>query len=84
MNQLAIAVRAVQGGWAVSSHLIDGPMMFLSGARAERHARRLGVAAAAAGRDVEIAVHDRQDTLVAAIRLSARAPAASAQVTTAL
>lgn len=69
MNRLDIAVKAVQGGWAVSSRVVDGPLMFLSGARAERQACQLGRAAAAAGRDVEIAVHDRQNVLIAAIRL---------------
>jgi hypothetical protein len=83
MDPVAIKVRAVQGGWTVESGLLGAPLMFLSGARAERQAHRLAQALSRIGRDVQVAVHDRLDALIAQIELRAAAPApANEPVTT--
>jgi hypothetical protein len=83
MDPVAIKVRAVQGGWTVESGLLGAPLMFLSGARAERQAHRLAQALSRIGRDVQVAVHDRLDALIAQIELRAAAPApANGPVTT--
>lgn len=69
MNPVSITVRAVQGGWTVETVLLPAPLMFLSGARAERQAHRLAQAAARLGRDVQVAIHDKMNALVALIEL---------------
>jgi len=75
INPIMITVRAVQGGWTVESALLGAPLMFLSGGRAERQAQRLAEAAIRLGRDVQVAVHDKLDALVALIDLPATEPA---------
>jgi hypothetical protein len=74
MEQLVISVKAAPGGWVVSSSVLAAPLMFLSGARAERQAQCLGHALALTGRRVEIAIYDRQDSLVAAKELAPSHP----------
>jgi hypothetical protein len=76
MDPVAITVRAVQGGWTVESVLLAAPLMFLSGARAERQAHRLAQAAIDLGRDVRLAVHDKVDALIALIDMPAATAAA--------
>jgi hypothetical protein len=75
MDPVSIKVRAVQGGWTVESGLLGAPLMFLSGARAERQAHRLAQAVSRLGRDVQVAVHDKVDALIARIDVRAAAPA---------
>jgi len=69
MNPIVISVRAAAGGWAVECGLIAGPLMFASGACAEREARLLARAATRVGRCVELAIHDREGSLVARVEL---------------
>lgn len=76
MDPVAITVRAVQGGWTVESVLLGAPLMFLSGARAERQAHRLAQTAIQLGRDVRLAVHDKVDALIALIDMPARSATA--------
>lgn len=47
------------------------PLMFPSGATAERAARRLAACLASLGDDVRVEIHDNRDTLVAHIRVFA-------------
>jgi hypothetical protein len=62
-----ITVRPVGGGWCVACEA-TGELMFLSGARAEEKARALARCFAALGSDVQLAVHDLRDQLVATRR----------------
>jgi hypothetical protein len=62
-----ITVRPVSGGWCVACEL-TGQLMFLSGARAEEKARSLALLLSGLGSDVQLAVHDRRDELVATRR----------------
>lgn len=54
-----ISVVPADGGWAVQCEAIENPMMFRSGARAERAAARLAQALAARGEPVDVRVHLR-------------------------
>jgi hypothetical protein len=74
MDPVAITVRAVQGGWTVDSVLLGAPLMFLSGARAERQAHRLAQALSRLGRDASVAIHDKVGALIAQIELRAAVP----------
>jgi hypothetical protein len=69
-----ITVRPVSGGWCVSCGS-TGDLMFLSGARAEEKARALARCFADLGSDVQLAVHDLRDQLVATRRYFGDAPA---------
>jgi hypothetical protein len=60
-----ISVHAAEGGWSVRSSEIDNEMMFLSGAKAEKAARRLGEQLAADGRTAEIRIFLRDGTQAA-------------------
>jgi hypothetical protein len=63
-----IAVAPVEGGWSL---ICDGalePMLFLSGGRAEAHARALAHRLAEAGGEVHVTVHDRSRALVGSMR----------------
>jgi hypothetical protein len=71
MDRRVIVVRAAPGGWQVASDLFEGPLIFASGGGAEREATRLGQAAAEAGHDVSVLVHDLSDRLVACIEVPA-------------
>lgn len=51
-----ITVIPAEGGWAVRSGGFANDMMFLSGAKAERAARRLAEAMAASGEAAEIKI----------------------------
>lgn len=67
MKRCVVSVRAVPGGWSVSSDSLAGPLMFLSGGRAEREAHRLSEALARSGAAVETSVYDRAGGLLAQI-----------------
>jgi hypothetical protein len=54
-----ISVVPADGGWAVRCEAIANPLMFTSGARAERAAGRLAQALAQRGEAVAIKVHMR-------------------------
>ena len=54
------------GGWSVAWDGMSQPMLFLSGARAESHARALAGRLSQAGEDVELTVRDRAQVLVGA------------------
>lgn len=58
-----ISVNAAEGGWSVRSSTADNEMMFLSGAKAEFAARRLGEKLAAEGQAAEICIFLRDGTL---------------------
>ena len=60
-----ISVHAAEGGWSVRSSEVDNEMMFLSGAKAEQAARRLGEKLAADGRAAEIRIFLRDGTQAA-------------------
>lgn len=59
-----ITVKPVQGGWTVEAGLSAYPLVFLSGAKAERTARRLAQLVAAQGDDAEVRIHDRRSAPV--------------------
>lgn len=61
--QRIVLVTPVAEGWAVSAPDIE-PLVFRSGARAERHARALAAGLAQAGEAVQVRVLDRSRTLV--------------------
>jgi hypothetical protein len=64
-QQYSIVVGPVEGGgWALDCDAIRAPMMFLSGARAEAHARALALRLSQAGDDVELTVRDRACVVV--------------------
>jgi len=52
-----VFVVPAESGWAVRSQAIENEMLFRSGARAERAARRLAHALAARGEYVELSIH---------------------------
>ena len=58
-----ISVNAAEGGWSVRSSGADNEMMFLSGAKAERAAKRLGEKLAAEGQTAEIRIFLRDGAL---------------------
>jgi len=63
-----IAVGPVAGGWSLACDALGEPTMFLSGARAEAHARALALRLSQAGEEVELVVHDRSRKLIAQAR----------------
>lgn len=60
-----ISVQAEVGGWSVRSSAADNEMMFLSGAKAEAAARKLGAKMAAKGHMAEIRIFLRDGTQAA-------------------
>jgi hypothetical protein len=60
-----ISVQAAVGGWSVRSSAVDNEMMFLSGAKAEQAARRLGETLAADGQTAEIRIFLRDGSQAA-------------------
>jgi len=58
-----ITVAATEGGWAVKHDVAANPMLFTSGAKAERAARKLGVTLAQTGSPTEIQIYLRDGTL---------------------
>lgn len=58
------SVDPVQGGWAVSGSGSHQTLVFLSGAKAEATARKLGMAASYYGAEAEVRIHDRHGQLV--------------------
>lgn len=61
---ITVSVIAADNGWAVRSPALENQMVFLSGARAERAARRLAHALACRGECVELQIYARSDQLV--------------------
>ena len=58
-----IAVEPVEGGWALSQTLADNVQIFISGAKAEDAARRLGARFSNAGAPAEIRIFLRDGSL---------------------
>lgn len=58
-----ISVTAAEGGWSVRSSGADNEMMFLSGAKAELAARRLGDKLSKQGHTAEIRIYLRDGSL---------------------
>ena len=63
-----IAVAPVDGGWSIACDGGLEPMMFLSGGRAEAHARALARRLSKAGDEVRLTVCDRSQTLIGETR----------------
>jgi hypothetical protein len=57
-------VRPVQGGWMVDNDLSGGPLVFTSGAAAERQAKLLAGLVAERGEQTQVLVQDRQGLVV--------------------
>lgn len=64
MKTRNIAVTAVEGGWSLACDAGLEPVVFLSGARAEAHARALASRLSEAGDEVRVTVSDRSHSLV--------------------
>ena len=58
-----ITVRPLDAGWTVELDKLDAPMVFRSGAQAERAARALAERLAEAGESAELVIHLRDGTL---------------------
>ncbi len=58
-----ISVEPLAQGWALREASIDNPQVFVSGAKAEDAALRLGARLAAAGDDAEIRIYLRGGAL---------------------
>ena len=58
-----ITIRPLDAGWAVELDQLDAPMMFRSGAQAERAARDLAERLIEAGENAELIIHLRDGTL---------------------
>lgn len=58
-----ITVRPVAGGWRVALDDLQ-PLMFLSGRKAEQHARILAAHLAEIGDRAQVMIHDRASVLV--------------------
>lgn len=71
MREYRISVTPVAGGWTVRYDEELQPVMFLSGARAEQHARALARRISESGHDAQVLVHDRSFALVGATRYAA-------------
>jgi hypothetical protein len=63
-----IAVTPVDGGWSIACDGGLEPMLFLSGGRAEAHARALARRLSEAGDTVEVVVRDRNSAVVGSTR----------------
>jgi hypothetical protein len=68
---LIISVEPVDGGWRLSCEGLAESLMFLSGGRAEAHARVLADRLAALGHDAVVQIHDRDNNLAGAVRYRA-------------
>jgi hypothetical protein len=78
MAQLAdILVEPVEGGWCVQFRDGCESLMFLSGGRAEDHARILAGCLAGCGQDVLVEFHDRHNALAGVVRFRGGRPARS-------
>ncbi len=58
-----ITVRPLDAGWTVELDRLDAPMVFKSGAQAERAARALAERLIDAGENAELVIHLRDGTL---------------------
>jgi hypothetical protein len=70
-----ILVGPVSGGWTVQCDGGMQPLMFLSGALAEEHARALAQCLTRTGDDAEVVIQDRRHMLVGATRYRAASAA---------
>jgi hypothetical protein len=59
-----IVVVPVDGGWSVQCQMTGQSLFFLSGAKAEANARKLGACIAELGQDVRVMIHARDNALV--------------------
>jgi len=66
-----IIVAAAPVGWSVSLDDLQ-PLMFLSGPRAEQHARELAMRLARLGDDTQVTVHDHTQELVSTAHYAAK------------
>lgn len=71
-----ISVGPVDGGWSVRCEGETQPLLFLSGRRAEEHARNLAQALSRSGDEALVYIHDRTEALIGAARYAARNSAA--------
>ena len=62
-----IVIRPLDAGWTVEMDQLDAPMVFKSGAQAERAARALAERLIEAGEDAELVIHLRDGTLAGRI-----------------
>jgi|GEM_PF-1137489 len=67
-----ILVEPVDGGWCVHSRGACEPLMFLSGGRAETHARALAKCLSTLGHDVLVELHDRRNALAGIVHYDGR------------
>ena len=70
----SITVEPCGEGWTVRCDEVCEPVIFLSAARAEQHAKVLAVAIARSGSDVRLRVTDRDYSVVGAGRYFAIGP----------
>jgi hypothetical protein len=62
-----VRVKPVQGGWLVDNNAAVMPLVFSSGASAERSAKRLARVVAHGGDQAQVVVHDRAGTVVGSV-----------------
>jgi len=62
-GEQVIEVVPVEGGWSLQCSMTGQPLFFLSGAKAEENARKLGACIAELGQDVRVMIHARDSTL---------------------
>lgn len=67
-REAAISVAPVQGGWRMEAPICGQPLMFRSGACAERQARGLALRLAELGYDTRLEVRDRRDAVAGRFR----------------
>ena len=75
MHAHRISVGPVTGGWEVRLDTTLHPMLFLSGGRAEEHARGLAARLSGAGQEAFVYIHDRSDALVGTMRFEPQSAA---------
>ena len=59
VNEVALIVHPVDGGWSVDCAALWPPLMFLSGSKAEQKAHELANSVRLTGCDVRVEVQDR-------------------------
>lgn len=71
-REAAISVAPVQGGWRMEAPICGQPLMFRSGACAERQARGLARRLAQLGYEIRLEVRDRRDAIAGRFRYRPR------------
>lgn len=71
VGRVDLVVRPVDCGWLIECLVLDLPLAFFSGGKAETKARELGRVMAGAGYDVRVEVRDRTQMVIGATRYSA-------------